>query len=448
MGPIAWLRRVQENSLIQAVGLYLLMGLIVAGGLLFAWRFVDPAPPDHFRLAAGERGGFYHQLAERYAEAFAAVGVTVTVVETAGSVENLSLLKSGEAEAAFVQSGAAQALGVEGIAGVASLAVEPVWIFSRGAPVDRLSDLAGKRVAVGVDGSGIRLLSDTLLEAAGVLDGITPVGLSGMAAARALLAGDVDAAILVTTSQAASVRTLLTAPDVALASLERAPALTRLFPYLTMVELPAGSLNLAADLPGRDVRLVATTTALLVGPEMHPAIVSQALIAAQAQLGRQWSYGELGRFPSPDNLDVPLRAEAARFFTEGPNVARRWLPFWAANYAERMWVLLIPLLTLLLPLMRVAPPIYEWQVRRRIYRWYGEVRRIEEMLEQSAGGRNGAGERGLREALVELDAVQARVGRTRVPLSYSGSLYQLRLHLEYVRRRIHERLGQPPMPET
>ncbi|WP_119677972.1 TAXI family TRAP transporter solute-binding subunit [Indioceanicola profundi] len=442
MGPIAWLRRVQDNSLVQAVILYLLMAGIVLAGLLVAWRFVDPAPPDGFRLAAGERGGFYWQLGEQFAEAFARVGVEVEVLETAGSVENLSLLQSGRADAAFVQGGAAQTLGLEDVRGVASLAVEPIWIFSRGAPVDRLADLAGKRIAMGPQGSGIRLLSTTLLKAAGVLERVEPVELSGMAAARALLAGEVDAAILVTTAQATSVRTLMAAPDVELADLDRGPAITRLFPYLTQVSLPEGSLNLAADLPKRDVTLVATTTAMLVGKTMHSAFVSQALIEARDMFGRQWSYGAMGRFPSPDNLDVPLRAEAERFFSEGPNIARRWLPFWAANYAERLWVLLIPLLTLMLPLMRLAPPIYEWQVRRRIYRWYKEARRIEDLLDSRPTVPQ------LRAALAQLDMVQNRVGHTRVPLSYSESLYQLRLHLEYVRRRLRERLTELTPPET
>jgi hypothetical protein len=74
----------------------------------------------------------------------------------------------------------------------------------------------------------------------------------------------------------------------------------------------------------------------------------------------------------------------------------------------------------------VVPPLYEFRVRSRIFRWYGQLRR----LEDSIGGRPQA------ELLEDLDRLEERAEKITVPLSYTDELYSLRSHINLVRRRL------------
>jgi hypothetical protein len=134
------------------------------------------------------------------------------------------------------------------------------------------------------------------------------------------------------------------------------------------------------------------------------------------------------QFPSPNYVDFPLNADAQRFFKSGPTFLRRFLPLWVALQVERLWILILPLITLAIPLMRLAPPLYSWQVRRRIYRWYENLRELEIRARRS----NDPAE--LDAVAAELDALQNDIGTIEVPLSYADNLYHLRLHIEFVKR--------------
>ncbi|MBT6441258.1 MAG: hypothetical protein HOK61_02430 [Alphaproteobacteria bacterium] len=125
--------------------------------------------------------------------------------------------------------------------------------------------------------------------------------------------------------------------------------------------------------------------------------------------------------------------DAARYFENGPGFLHQYLPFWAANLVQRLIVLLIPIATVLLPFVRFAPPFLRWRVRRRIYRWYENVR----VAEAAARAETSDVERArILEILYEL---QAEVGGIEVPLGYTDQLYQLRLHIRFVRQLIENR---------
>ncbi|TQF79627.1 TAXI family TRAP transporter solute-binding subunit [Elioraea sp. Yellowstone] len=411
---------------------YALVALVVVGALAFAWRFVAPPPPREVVVATAAPGGAYHEAAEAWGRILAREGITLRLRPTAGSIENLRLLSTDppEVDLALVQGGVGGEAAWPGLESLAAVFFEPLWVFVRGAdPDDRLAALAGRRIAIGPEGSGTRALALELLAGNGVRpEDATLLPIGGMEAAEALAAGTIDAAMFVSARPTAPIVRLLRAPGVTLLDFRsRADAYVAAFPYLTRVTLPAGAVDLAGDLPAEDAVLVAPMAQVVAHGAIHPQIVALLMEAfTETHRGRQL-FAPAGRFPSADPTDWPLNADAARYLRHGPGFLKRYLPFWAAVWIERMWVLVIPLLTIAIPLARLAPPLWRWQIDRKVYRWYRHVRRLEAAL------RAARSEEERRRVSAELDALADRVGRVRVPLSHAQPLYQLRSHIALIR---------------
>lgn len=417
--------------------------LLIAAGFVVAYQFVNPAPPRTLTLATGSPEGAYYAYGQRYREILARDGIAVTLVESAGTVENLALLEgtaggtSRPVDLAFVQSGIGDPAKSPHLVALASLYHEPLWLFVRSdVPVARLTALAGRRIAVGPEGSGTRQVALTLLAANGIAagdaDGTVLSDLGGAKAAAALTAGEVDAAVFVTAKYSPLLSDLMAQPGIRLLSFERAGAYQRRFRYLAAVTLPEGAIDLAADLPAEDHVLLSPLATLVARDDVHPALIDLMLRAATEIHGGPSLFEEPGEFPSPHNVDFPLSPGAERYFKSGLPFLHRVLPFWAATLVERLWVMALPALTLLIPLLRIAPPTYRWQVRRRIIRWYVDLRRLEADLQRAAEADDWTA---LRDLLSDVERLQVEIGRVSVPLSYADNLYNLRLHTEFVRRR-------------
>lgn len=407
--------------------------LLMLLGFVVAYQFVEPAPPHSLTLATGGVDGAYHLFGQKYREALARQGVTVELRNTAGSVENLALLRAGEVDVALVQGGLADPVRDAGLQGLASLYHEPLWVFHRldDELVD-LRDLAGRHVAVGAPGSGTRAVALQLLARNGI-DGVTAVlrDFPGAAAAEALRSGVVDAAFFVAAPSSPLVAALLRDPEVQLYGFTRAAAYARQFDFLSQVTLVAGQVDLAAGVPERDVTLIAPTANLVATADFHPALAGLLLQAADQVHGGGDGFSPPGTFPSPQHLDLPLSDAAQRYHASGAPFLQRFLPFWAATLVDRLAVMLVPLLTLLLPLFKILPPTYRWRVRSRIYRWYRDLRTVEGRIFAGADAETRAW------AEAELDRIEHEVAQLSVPLSYADQLFNLRLHIRFVRRELH-----------
>ncbi len=403
----------------------ILIGVIA---LIVALRFVDPAPPKSIVFAAGQPGGAYHRTALAYRDKLAEYDVEVIVLETAGSLENLERLRTDGADVALIQGGLANAEDVVALRALGSVFLEPVWVFVR-ADLDAadFGDLRNLRMAIGLEGSGTRAMAQRLqLEWGGRWPQQSTLALSSRDALLSLKAGDIDAALFVAAPEADYVAELLSTPSVRLMPFTRAQALSRRMPFLAEAPLLAGVVDIGEGIPAQDVPLVASAAALVVDSDTHPAIQAILLEAASEiqRPGRLMS--PPATFPSASYLDLPLSDEAARYFEEGPSFLRRVFPFGVANFLERAWVLAIPLLTLMIPLARIAPPLYRWRVRRKIYVWYSDLRDLEQR------GRHAANEGERLEVIGKLSDIQAETGRIEVPLSYTDDLYRLRNHIAFV----------------
>ena len=408
--------------------------LVAATAFYVAFLFVEPAPPDRLVIATGGTGGAYHEFAKAYQTILAAEDVSLELTSTSGSIENLALLADPASgiDVAFVQGGLGDPARQPGLVSLASLYYEPIWIFHRGpAASGRLSSLEGKRVATGREGSGTRAAALSLLAANGLTEPTTqllPIG--GTEAAEALKQGRVDAAIFVAGARSKVILDLLRTKDLGPISLERADAYAQANPSFSTVTLHEGVIDFAANLPSRDVRLLAPAATLVAREDLHPALVELLLRAAIRTHRAGGLFEAPGAFPATRLLDFPLSEEAGRYLDRGPSFLNRVLPFWAANFVERMVVLLIPLITLMLPLIRFLPPVYRWRIRARIYRWYKQLRTVDAATNVMLPGSEQV------RLLDELSRIEEEVKQVSVPLSFAEPLYHLRMHIELLRGKL------------
>jgi TRAP transporter TAXI family solute receptor len=409
------------------------LALLVAG-FWYAAQFIQPAPPNRVVIATGGEGGAYQRFAALYKPLIERNGIRFIERTSAGAVENLALLRSADEEldVAFVQGGLGLGSDPAGLVSLGSIYYEPLWVFYRNPePIDQLVHLRGKRIAIGAEGSGTRKLALELLEASGATAAPTRLlPLGGLEAVEALKAGKVDAIFLVGPANSGAVWASFYSEGFRLMSFALADAYVRRWPYLSRLTLPRGAIDLVRDIPARDVTLVAPVASLVARESIHPALIDVLLQAAAEVHGQPGLFHRAGEFPNPRQVDFPLSTEADRFYRSGTRFLQRYLPFWVATLIDRLVVLLIPVFVLMIPLMRIAPALYGWRSRSRIYKWYGQLKFLEEAWRRDPGARP------REEWLTELDQLEARVNRIRTPLAFANQLYILREHIGLVRRAI------------
>lgn len=458
--------RVIERTLLSVRDLLISGGPLVVLALLLLWgayAWLDPAPPRHVVLLTGPEGGAYAEFGRQYAADLKRYGITVELRVTEGAAENLRRMRDPkyQADLAFVQGGAGDAIlkvdedqGGPQIEALGTLFYEPVWLFYRdrsaaqpgaagraksasvasaaATQAPSLTDLVlrpGVRINIGARGSGAPNLMRKLLHANHVdPDALKTSRLDQTEAVTTFLAGDLDAIVFVSAPEAPMVQMLLMTPGVKLFDFTQADAYSRRLPFLSALTLPRGVVDLAQDVPPDDVRMIATTSSLVARVGTHPAIEQLFVQAAHAIHGGTGWFARAGQFPSALNADWPIAAEAQRYYRAGPPLLQRYLPFWLANLIDRMWVVLVSIVAVLIPLTRVVPPLYRFRIRSRIYRWYAQLRDIEDGL--------GAASANPADLLKDLNALDRRVERLTVPLSHADELYALRSHIDLVRERL------------
>jgi TRAP transporter TAXI family solute receptor len=413
--------------------------LIVGGAFYVTLQFVQPAPPNRIVVAASSIGSPYFVLAERYRQALAAHGVTLDIKETTGSLENLKLIQDEGAgvQAAFLQGGTATALDAPRLRSLGRVLYEPLWIFRNAdSSIERLSDLKGKRVLVGPAGGGTNQLAMRVLAASDVTDATaTLIDMELPDYVAALGSGKADAGFLVLAANANTVHQLFAGPNVRLVGLPQADAYAERFPFLTRLDLPEGIIDFDKNIPAATTPLVATIASFVVRDDIHPALanlLTQAMVTAHAAPNLD-SSGEVGVFegngvfPMQNDPVFTIADEARQVYRSGPPFLQRYMPFWLATLLNRMILMAIPIIGVLLPALRFAPMLYTWRMRRRLLRWYRELKRLEN---------EGGGPEKIREKQARLEQIEDAVDHLRLPIGFANQLYDLRLHIDMVRRRL------------
>lgn len=421
--------------------------LLVIGLLCgLAYWLVDPTPPAHVTISTGQENSAYEEFAKKYATALARYDIKTTLQPSLGSQENLERLIASAArknagpartDIAFVQSGSTEEADANrgGLVSLGSLFTEPVWLFFREShDITQLTQLKGLKINVGPDGSGVPQLFKKLLSVNGVASTDLTLGaLLNTPATVELLEGRIDGMVFSSAPDALLIQMLLQTPGIRLFDFTQAEAYTRRFTFLSHVVLPRGIVDLGRDLPPKDYHLIAPTATLVARANLHPALIDMFVQNAAVIHGGAGWFRKQGEFPTASYTEIPVARDAQKFYKDGPPFLQRYMSFWLANFLERMWVVVVALGALLLPLSRVVPPLYVWKVRSRIYRWYGELRTVEQAIEEVAPAQR---EQVYANQLLRLSQIEDRVNQISIPLSFATELYGLRSHISFVRNRV------------
>ncbi|XXJ18256.1 TAXI family TRAP transporter solute-binding subunit [Desulfovibrio caledoniensis] len=438
------------KKLVRFLRSHVLMSFIIYGAaigvlalaLWVTFQFVKPLPPGKVVMATGGEGGAYYAFAEEYAAFFKEHGFELEVRASKGSMDNLAIIDDPESgvQAAFMQGGIATPEEHPDLESLGSLYFEPVWLFtSKRLRVKTLADLKGRTIAVGAEGSGTSHMVLQLLKENGITAETATLLPEGTARAiPELLDRKIDGLFVIAGVNSEAVRTLSEAHrKVNLYSFNRAETYVRTHRYLEKLTLPQGGIDLMRDLPARDVTLLAPTANLVIRDDLHPALQYLFLLAAAKIHGKGDMFAATKQFPNDHAVLFPLSDEAKNFYKSGPPFLMRYLPFQVAITVERLKILLIPLLTLLFPLFKITPPAYRWQIRRRIFKWYKQLKKLDmhayDLTEPAEA----------RAMLEELEQMDRLVLETSVPLSYTDYIYSLRLHIRMIRQRLEKIAGQP-----
>ena len=387
-------------------------------------------------ITSGSEGSIFYTNAFKYSKIMKRQGVKLKILTAQGSLENLQRLDdaSVRVDVGFVQGGLTNGA-TDKLVSLGSISYQPLLVFYRGSSIESLSNLAGKRLAIGPVGSGTRTLALTLLGANGIKPGETTTMLDWESeeAAQALLDGTVDAIFLMGEDTSPAVlRKLLLATDIHLLSFAQAEAYTRRFSYLSVLKLPQGTIDLGRNIPAQDVYLIGPTVELVARKNLHPALSDLLLEAAREVHGNAGWFQHKGEFPAAIEHDFHISADAARFYRSGSSFFYRYLPFWLASLTSRILVVLVPVLVIMIPIMRSIPHLYRWRNQSRIYRWYRALLVLEkELFKETDAARR-------QHLLKRLDGIQNEVNKMKVPAFLADQFYGLRGHIDFVRQIMNE----------
>ncbi len=423
-------------------------GALVLAGILLAIILVRPPPPGVLMMATGAAGGAYHEFGERYRDLLARDRVELRLLTTNGDVDNLARLTDAGSgvSVALLSSGVTSPARSPELESLGTVFYSPLWIFHRGELPTAAADVFnGKRMSIGLEGSGTRKIALELLAPLGLdLRNATVVDVAQEATADAMQNGELDVAMMLAPWESAAVRRLLASPEVNAVPYPRADAHIALHPYLNKLVVPQGVADLEHDRPPSDLVVVAPKVSLVVRGDLHPALQYLLLDAAAQIHGLPGMFQKAGQFPAAEPIDLPLSESARHYYRSGRPFLQRYLPFWIASLAAQLLVLLIPVVGIAYPLLRILPPVYAWGMRRRIYSLYRELKLLEVALEARRP------DEPLVDLSTALDRLEASANHKRVPLAFAHLLYTLRHHIGLVRTRLEKQSGgsggDPPPP--
>lgn len=407
--------------------------LLVLG---ISYQFIDPAPPKKLSIATGTTSGSYYKFAQEYKKLLEKEKFELLIVPTQGSVEALKKLQNKEVDIAFVQGGVANEEEVKTLRSLASIYFEPLWIFySEKFDFKYINELKGKKVSIGSEGSGTKPLALEILKQNSIdKTNTTLLELSNEAAQQALDEGEIDVLFSVISPSSKMVQSLLSNPKVKLLNIQRASAYSKKLHYLTPVSIGEGVVSLQNNIPSSNITLLSTTATLVGQKDLHPDLIRLILKTAKQVHSTPSLFENNEIFPSKKYLQIPLHVDAKHYLEKGDSFLEKIFPFWIASSIDRLVIMIIPLLTLLIPIIKGALPLYRWRIRSSIYKWYKILHEIDLKLESLDKSE-------LPKIKEDLEKMAEDIQKSsKIPLSYMGEYYDLRVHANLILGRIEKLL--------
>jgi len=411
---------------------------VIGGAVWLALIYFIPTPPSKVVMATAFKGASFEYYGRQYQETFARSHVELELRETAGAVENLKLLKDPNSgvQIAFVTGGLSDAKHMPAVLSLGTVYDQPFWIFySANLHLDQLSQLKGKRIAVGPEGSATRYMAEQVLGKGGVNSETTKLlPFAGSTAEKALKDGQVDAVWIIGVPEATAVQSFLRNPDVRPMNFPMADAFTRVFPDLTRMTLPQGTVDIEQVIPSSDVQLIGTKAKVLIRSDLHPEIVQLLLRTMKEVHGGADLFHRSGEYPNGSDSEYTVAATATEFYKSGPSFTQRHLPLWLSVHVQRAIAVLVTGIAVGIPLLHFVPQTYNWMTRRRLFYWYAELRALESSFGSTTGHRH------LVHMLTEVERIEDSLGKIHFPLTFADQVYTLRGHIDIVRQKIAARL--------
>ena len=410
---------------------------LAVGTISLLLIYFIPAPPSTVTMATGFQGSSFEYVGQRYRDIFARSHVELKLRETTGALDNIELLKNPNSgvQIGLVFGGVSDRERAPGVLSLGNVYTNPFWIFySSNERFERLSQLKGKRIAVGPIGSGTRASAEQILGKGGVnSETATLLPFAGSVAVEAVNAGKVDVVWSSGASEGSTVHSLLENPKVRLMSFPTAEAFTIIFPHLVRLIFPQAVIDVDRNIPPEDVTLVGTTGKVLVRSDLHPEIV-QLLLQTMVEVHRgREIFQRSGEFPNSTDTEYPVVPAAMDFYRNGPSFMQRYLPLWLSVHAQRAIAVLVTAVAIGLPAFRFLPVAYQWIMRRRLVYWYGKLKALEASFD------NDPNDKYLPEKKIEIEQIEDAVSHIQFPLTFTDQLYNLRSHIDIVRRKITSR---------
>jgi TRAP-type uncharacterized transport system substrate-binding protein len=398
--------------------------------------FIHSAPPDTIIITSGNEGTSFARNAEKYKKILSEKGVKLEILKSEGSLENLERLANPafRVDVGFVQTGVAKENYSDRLVSLGSINYQPLYIFYKSSKsFDLLSQFSGKKLAIGEDGTGTQVLALELL----AMNGIKPGGTTTLLemdddeAFKALLAGEIDAAFMMSDSTSSQLmRDLRRRPDIQIFNFSQADAYIRRITYLNKVVLPKGSYDFGMNIPSQDVTLVSPTVELIARSDLHPAISDLLLEVATEVHSKPGLTRKRGEFPAMLEHEYKISPDAVRFYKSGKGFLYKYLPFWMASLVNRILVVFVPMLLVLIPGLKSIPAIYRWRMRLRLLRWYRALLMLEEGMVAQITPEKRA------ELMERLNEIEETVNNLKVPASFADQLFTLRSYMGMVRERL------------
>ncbi len=419
-----------------------LLAVLVMVLLWMQW----PIPAAHLTITSGQPEGVYYANAKRYAEKFAHYGVTLDVLESAGSPQNLKRLQDAAhtADLAFVQGGFGY-LGSQldneagkGLQTLATVDIEPVWIFSSKQGIDSLAQLKGFRVSIGAKDSGSRFVAESLLKEVRLqAQELTISELTGMAAVTALQKGELDAMIFVSSPSAMAVKALMASASVQLVQLKQSSALAERVPYLEPQLLAEGKFDASGKYPPKDMVLLTTTASLVTRESLAPALKRLATHVTKEVHQQAGILHQAGEFPSLRRLDFASASQSRAVLAHGLSWVEATFPFWWAQLLTRLLLICLPIMLLAWWLARVIPGVLLWRMQTQVSRWYGELKYIEhDLLPEKVHGLS------LIVFGTRLKQMERELTAFNAPSELMPRYFTLRHHFDFVSHRLQKKKGR------
>lgn len=413
-------------------------GVIVVVLLVLAisYQFIDPAAPKDIKIATGSKEGSYYKFAQEYKKILKKEKFNLEIIPTAGSIDALKKLENKEVDIAFIQGGTASKKDIANLASLASIYFEPIWIFYNShLNINYINQLQGKKIAIGINGSGTQPLALEILKQNNINSSNTTfLKLPINEAKKALENGEIDALFTVISPTSSHILTLIENQNIQLLHMKRASAYSKRFHYITPLKIGEGVINLEKNIPPQELSLISTTATLVSKKDLHPDLIRLLLKTAKIVHAKPSIFEENITFPNQNYTQIPLHVDAKHYLEKGDSFLEKIFPFWIASSIDRLIIMIIPLLTLLFPLFKGLMPIYRWRIRSKIYKWYKILHEADSKLTSL----------NKKELInIQKDLLQMFNDMEKdsdVPLSYMGEYYDLKVHANLILGRIEKLL--------